>query len=53
MIGKSYDGTLANGVAATGVEGLKTIVPVSRDFRLVQLLAHRRRPPQHELPGAA
>jgi X-Pro dipeptidyl-peptidase len=29
MIGKSYDGTFANGVAATGVEGLKTIVPVS------------------------
>ena len=29
MIGKSYDGTLANGTAATGVEGLKTIVPVS------------------------
>ncbi len=29
MIGKSYDGTLANGVAATGVEGLTTIVPVS------------------------
>ena len=29
MIGKSYDGTLANGVAATGVEGLKTIIPVS------------------------
>jgi X-Pro dipeptidyl-peptidase len=29
MIGKSYDGTLANGVAATGVDGLKTIVPVS------------------------
>jgi X-Pro dipeptidyl-peptidase len=29
MIGKSYDGTLANGVAATGVRGLKTIVPVS------------------------
>ena len=29
MIGKSYDGTLANGVAATGVEGLKTIVPIS------------------------
>ena len=51
MIGKSYDGTLSNGVAATGVEGLKTIVPVSRDLRLVQLLAHRRRPSQHELPG--
>jgi X-Pro dipeptidyl-peptidase len=29
MIGKSYDGTLANGVAATGVSGLTTIVPVS------------------------
>ena len=29
MIGKSYDGTLANGVAATGVDGLTTIVPES------------------------
>ncbi|WP_066952172.1 Xaa-Pro dipeptidyl-peptidase [Streptomyces lushanensis] len=29
MIGKSYDGTIANGVAATGVEGLETIVPIS------------------------
>jgi X-Pro dipeptidyl-peptidase len=29
MIGKSYDGTLANGVAATGVRGLRTIVPIS------------------------
>jgi X-Pro dipeptidyl-peptidase len=29
MIGKSYDGTLANGVAASGVEGLETIVPIS------------------------
>ncbi len=29
MIGKSYDGTLANGVASTGVEGLSTIVPIS------------------------
>ncbi|GMA32935.1 CocE/NonD family hydrolase [Litorihabitans aurantiacus] len=28
MFGKSYDGTLANGVAATGVEGLETIVPI-------------------------
>ncbi|MFE6397895.1 Xaa-Pro dipeptidyl-peptidase [Streptomyces alboflavus] len=28
MIGKSYDGTVANGVAATGVEGLETIVPI-------------------------
>lgn len=29
MIGKSYDGTLANGVAATGVKGLETIVPIA------------------------
>lgn len=29
MIGKSWDGTIANGVAATGVEGLATIVPLS------------------------
>jgi X-Pro dipeptidyl-peptidase len=29
MIGKSYDGTLANATAATGVEGLSTIVPIS------------------------
>ena len=29
MIGKSYDGTLANGVAATGVRGLETIVPIA------------------------
>jgi X-Pro dipeptidyl-peptidase len=29
LIGKSYDGTLAEGVAATGVGGLKTIVPIS------------------------
>ncbi|MEU7298459.1 Xaa-Pro dipeptidyl-peptidase [Streptomyces exfoliatus] len=28
MIGKSWDGTVANGVAATGAEGLKTIVPI-------------------------
>jgi X-Pro dipeptidyl-peptidase len=29
MIGKSWDGSVANGVAATGVEGLETIVPIS------------------------
>jgi X-Pro dipeptidyl-peptidase len=29
MIGKSYDGTFANGVASTGVAGLTTIVPIS------------------------
>ncbi|GAA4892490.1 Xaa-Pro dipeptidyl-peptidase [Streptomyces coeruleoprunus] len=29
MIGKSWDGTIANGVAATGVDGLKTVVPIA------------------------
>jgi X-Pro dipeptidyl-peptidase len=29
MIGKSWDGTIAEGVAATGIAGLKTIVPIS------------------------
>lgn len=29
MIGKSYDGTLANAAAASGVDGLATIVPIS------------------------
>ena len=51
MIGKSYDGTFANGVAATGVEGLTTIVPVSAISVLVLLLAHGRHPQQHQLPG--
>lgn len=29
MIGKSYDGSVANSVAATGVDGLKTVVPIA------------------------
>ena len=29
MIGRSYNGTLPNAVAATGVEGLTTIVPIA------------------------
>jgi X-Pro dipeptidyl-peptidase len=29
MIGKSWDATIANGVAATGVQGLTTIVPIA------------------------
>lgn len=29
MVGKSFDGTLANAVAGTGVDGLETIVPIS------------------------
>ena len=28
MIGKSYDASIANGTAATGIPGLKTIVPI-------------------------
>jgi X-Pro dipeptidyl-peptidase len=28
MIGKSWDGSIANGVAATGVKGLATVVPI-------------------------
>ena len=51
MIGKSYDGTLSNGVAATGVEGLKTIVPISAISAWYNYSRTRRRPPQHELPG--
>jgi X-Pro dipeptidyl-peptidase len=29
LIGKSYDGTLANGAAVSGVDGLTTIVPIT------------------------
>ncbi|SMC86047.1 Xaa-Pro dipeptidyl-peptidase [Kibdelosporangium aridum] len=29
MIGKSWDGSITHGVAATGVDGLRTIVPIS------------------------
>jgi X-Pro dipeptidyl-peptidase len=29
LIGKSYDGTLANGTAVSGVDGLTTIVPIT------------------------
>ena len=29
MIGRSFNGTLPNAVATTGVEGLTTIVPIS------------------------
>jgi X-Pro dipeptidyl-peptidase len=29
MIGKSWDGSIANGLAATGVAGLRTVVPIS------------------------
>ncbi|SFB14609.1 X-Pro dipeptidyl-peptidase (S15 family) [Lentibacillus halodurans] len=29
MTGVSYNGTLPNGVATTGVEGLQTIIPIA------------------------
>ena len=51
MIGKSYNGTLANGVAATGVDGPDDDRADLGDLGLVRLLAHGRHPPQHELPG--
>ena len=63
MWGKSFDGTHATGAAATGVEGLRTIVPISGDLLLVQVLPGRRaavlvrrpeRARQHgHAPGAA
>ena len=46
MIGKSYDGTLANGVAATGVDGPDDDRPDLGDLRLVRLLALERHPPE-------
>ena len=51
MIGKSYDGTFANGVASTGVERPDDDRPDLRDLRLVRLLADEWDPLQHPLPG--
>ena len=51
MIGKSYDGTFANGVAATGVDGPDDDRPDLGDLRLVRLLAHGRHPREHPLPA--
>ncbi len=42
MTGVSYNGTLPNQVATTGVEGLKTIVPDLGDLLLVRLLPRQR-----------
>ena len=53
MIGKSYDGTYANGTAATGVEGLTTIVPISAISAWYNYSRTARRPPQHQLPERA
>lgn len=48
MIGKSYDGTVANGAAATGVRGLRTIVPINAisswyDYTRVEGITYRSR----------
>ena len=61
MVGTSYNGTLPNQVATTGVEGLRTIVPDVGDRQLVRLLPGERpgpraalgrvRPGRERLPG--
>ena len=51
MIGKSYDGTFANGVAATGVDGLTTIVPISAISDWYDYSRMGGDPVQHALPG--
>ena len=43
MIGKSYDASVANGTATTGVEGLETIVPIGGHRSLVRLPPQQRR----------
>ena len=63
MIGRSYNGTLANGVAATGVEGLTTIVPIAAislwyDYSRMggiraQHATTRRRSPTRHRPATA
>jgi len=52
MIGKSYDGTLANGVAATGVKGLQTIVPISAISSWYDYTRYRGLPFYHDYPAA-
>ena len=41
MIGKSYDGTIANATASMGLRGLKTIVPISAISRWYDYLWNR------------
>ena len=53
MIGKSYDGTLRQRHRRDRRRGPDHDRPDQRDLRLVQLLAHRRCPPQHQLPERA
>jgi len=52
MIGKSWDGTVAEGVAATGVAGLKTIVPMSAISDWYDYFRADGAPLARESPGA-
>jgi X-Pro dipeptidyl-peptidase len=51
MIGKSWDGTIAEGVASTGVEGLKTIVPESSISDWYNYFRANGAPLARETPG--
>jgi X-Pro dipeptidyl-peptidase len=51
MIGKSWDGTITEGVAATGVEGLKTIVPESAISDWYNYFRANGAPLARETPG--
>jgi X-Pro dipeptidyl-peptidase len=51
MIGKSWDGTIAEGVASTGVAGLKTIVPISAISDWYNYFRANGAPLARETPG--
>ncbi|MDQ3408265.1 MAG: CocE/NonD family hydrolase [Chloroflexota bacterium] len=51
MVGKSYDGALANGVAATGVGGLRTVVPISAISSWYDYTRYRGLPFYHDHPA--
>ena len=51
MIGKSWDGTIAEGVASTGVDGLKTIVPESAISDWYDYFRASGAPLSRETPG--
>ncbi|HEY3754109.1 MAG TPA: Xaa-Pro dipeptidyl-peptidase [Pseudonocardiaceae bacterium] len=51
MIGKSWDGTIAEGVASTGVVGLKTIVPESAISNWYNYFRADGAPLARETPG--
>ncbi len=51
MIGKSWDGTIAEGVASTGIVGLKTIVPESAISSWYNYFRMNGAPLARETPG--